>query len=58
MEVQKSPGFLDEDVLYKALGFSVLDILKPHNIIFEGWRDKRIFQLVIENTSDELNTKI
>ena len=57
MEVQNSK-FLDEDVLYKALGFSVLDILKSQNIIFEGWRDKRIFQLVIEkNTSDELKQK-
>ena len=47
---------VDEEVLYKSLGFSLLDILKPKNIIFEGWRDKRIFELVIENMDGEIKS--
>lgn len=34
----------DEEVIYKALGFSLYELLKPKNIIFEGWRDKKIFE--------------
>ncbi|MDH5387628.1 MAG: ATP-binding protein [Gammaproteobacteria bacterium] len=33
----------DEEVIYKALGYSLYEILRPLNIIFEGWRDKSIF---------------
>ena len=33
----------DEEVIYNALGYSIFDGLKELNIIFEGWRDKRLF---------------
>ena len=39
---------LDEEVLYRAIGYSILETLKRHNIIFEGWTDKRIFQIAVE----------
>lgn len=39
----------DEEVIYKALGFSLYELLKPFNIIFEGWRDKRIFELYMNS---------
>jgi len=35
---------VDEEVLYNALGFSVFEMLKPKNIVFEGWRDKALFR--------------
>ena len=54
-ETEKS-RILDEEVLYKSLGFSFLDILKLKNIIFEGWRDKRIFELVIEKMDGEIKS--
>ena len=54
-ETEKS-RILDEEVLYKSLGFSFLDILKLKNIIFEGWRDKRIFELVIEKISGQIKS--
>jgi len=41
----------DEEVLYNALGYSVFAVLKEKNIIFEGWNDKRLFQIAIENAS-------
>jgi len=33
----------DEEVLYSAMGYSVFETLKPKNVIFEGWRDKYVF---------------
>jgi len=36
----------DEEVVYKALGYSLFELLKPKNIIFEGWRDKKCFELL------------
>jgi len=47
----------DEEVLYNALGHSIFAILKEKNIIFEGWNDKQLFQIYIENASAELKKK-
>ena len=35
----------DEEVLYSAMGFSIFEALKAQNVIFEGWRDKRLFDV-------------
>jgi hypothetical protein len=43
VEVARDSNVADEEVLYNALGFSLFEILKQKNIIFEGWRDKRLF---------------
>jgi len=40
-------NFVDEEVLYNALNFSVFDILQKDNLIFEGWRDKQLFQIAM-----------
>jgi energy-coupling factor transporter ATP-binding protein EcfA2 len=42
-------NLVEEEILYRALGFSVYDIFKEKNIIFEGWRDKKLFNIAIEN---------
>lgn len=34
-------NFVDEEVIFNALGFSVFETLKNSNIIFEGWKDKK-----------------
>lgn len=47
----------DEEVLYNALGHSVFAILKDKNLIFEGWNDKRLFCVALENTSADLKRK-
>jgi AAA15 family ATPase/GTPase len=44
-----SSNITDEEVIFKALGYSLFDLLKPKNIIFEGWRDKKYFQLFISS---------
>jgi len=41
-------NYFSEEVLYKALGASVYEILKEKNILFEGWRDKKLFETAIE----------
>ncbi|KKR00850.1 MAG: hypothetical protein UT26_C0038G0005 [Microgenomates group bacterium GW2011_GWC1_39_12] len=41
-------NIVDEEVLYNALNFSVFDILQKDNLIFEGWRDKQLFQTAIK----------
>ena len=49
IERVESSNIMDEEVVYKALGFSVFELLKPKNIIFEGWRDKRTFEMFIKS---------
>ena len=39
----------DEEVVYKALGYSLYELLKPKNIIFEGWRDKKCFEKILKS---------
>ena len=44
----KNSNIKDEEVLYNALGFSIFEILEEKNIIFEGWRDKCLFQTYMQ----------
>ena len=53
VDIAKESNLKDEEVLYNALGFSVFSFLNKKNIIFEGWRDKQLFQKYIENASLE-----
>jgi predicted ATPase len=46
-EVDES-NIVDEEVVYNALGHSIFEHLKPRNVIFEGWRDKRLFQVAVK----------
>lgn len=36
----------DEDVLYNAIGFSLFEVVQKENLIFEGWHDKKLFEVV------------
>ncbi len=47
----------EEELLYNALGFSTFDFLKEKNIIFEGWRDKFLFQKYLEQQTEEIKEK-
>lgn len=57
IEQAQTSNIADEEVLYNALGHSVFAILKEKNIIFEGWNDKRLFQIALENASAEIKKK-
>ncbi len=39
----------DEEVIYRALGYSIFSNLKERNLIFEGWRDKKLFETALMN---------
>ena len=41
----------DDQVLFAALGYSLFEVLKEKNIIFEGWKDKEIFRVLADATS-------
>jgi hypothetical protein len=41
-------NFVDEEVLFNALNYSVFEVLKKDNLLFEGWRDKKLFQTAME----------
>ena len=46
-----------EEVLYNALGCSVLEIIKEKVLIFEGWRDEKLFQIALEDADASLKRK-
>jgi len=48
-------SYRDEEVIYKALGASVYEILNEKNILFEGWKDKRLFETAIERNKNIQN---
>jgi|SRR6266850_2198186 len=51
-EVSES-NIQDEEVIYKSLGYSIFSNLKEKNLIFEGWRDKKLFETAISRVSME-----
>ena len=42
-------NYTDDEVLFNALGYSIFEALMSCNIVFEGWSDKRVFELSIAN---------
>lgn len=57
IEPAKESNIADEEVIYNALGHSVFSILKENNIIFEGWNDKQLFKIAIENAAPGIKNK-
>ena len=57
IESAKESNIADEEVLYNALGHSVFSILKEKNLIFEGWNDKQLFRIYIEDAAADLKKK-
>lgn len=49
VKVADISNIADEEVLYNALGYSIFEVLKNKNIIFEGWKDKRCFRIAVDN---------
>jgi predicted ATPase len=47
-----STDIMDVEILYNALGYSAFEILQRDNIIFEGWRDKKLFTLGLKYLDD------
>lgn len=45
VETVTESNLQDEEVIFKSLGYSIFSNLKEKNIIFEGWRDKKLFEV-------------
>ena len=46
IEQLENANYSDEEVINTALGYSVFEAIKSKNILFEGWTDKFVFDLV------------
>jgi predicted ATP-dependent endonuclease of OLD family len=51
-------NFSDEEVIYNALGYSMFDGLSAKNILFEGWKDKRLYQVALAGKPPEQHSSI
>ena len=49
----KESNIFDEEVLYNAMGYSTFETLKQKNILFEGWRDKKLFQMALSRVPNK-----
>lgn len=47
IEKVDSSNYTDEEVIFNALGYSIFETLREFNIIFEGWTDKKLFEVAI-----------
>ncbi len=54
IEIAEVANIIDEEVLYNALDFSMYSVLKESNIIFEGWRDKKLFVEALNKAPTEI----
>lgn len=54
IEEAKDSNLADEEVIFNALGCSVFEILSEKNIIFEGWKDKKLFLTAIDKASADI----
>jgi len=43
----------DEEVIFNALGHSIFESLKKKNLIFEGWKDKHLFEVALKSPLSE-----
>ncbi|WNY27140.1 ATP-dependent nuclease [Methanolapillus ohkumae] len=52
-QVDKS-NITEDEVIFRALGYSVFETLKMNNLIFEGWWDKRVFDIVLSSKDSRI----
>ena len=54
--VHQSPDaeYCDDSVLLNAIGVNIFDCLKPKNLIFEGWLDKKLFDTYLTSLNSNL----
>jgi energy-coupling factor transporter ATP-binding protein EcfA2 len=50
--VAEAGAIFDEEVILNGLGTSLFESLKSVNIIFEGWRDKKLFEVYMTENND------
>lgn len=58
IEKVDSSNFTDEEVIFNALGYSIFETLRKFNIIFEGWTDKKLFEVAISRLPSQYSKEI
>ena len=58
IEKVDSSNFTDEEVIFNALGYSIFEMLRKFNIIFEGWTDKKLFEVAISRLPSQYSKEI
>lgn len=58
IEVAKDSNLAEEEVIFNALGYSVFETLNEKNVIFEGWKDKKLFLTAIEKAPATIKTSL
>ena len=53
IEISNDDNIVDEEVLYRALGYSIYDDLKKYNLLFEGWKDKTLFKTALKKIPND-----
>lgn len=48
-----SSNVVDEEVIYNALGYSIFESLNKKNILFEGWKDKKLCEEALKKLPKE-----
>lgn len=47
IQIPDEHSISEEEVLHRAMGFSIYETFNKVNILFEGWRDKQLFKVAI-----------
>ncbi|WNY23175.1 DNA replication and repair protein RecF [Methanimicrococcus hongohii] len=55
--VEKS-NITDDEVIYRALGYSTFETLKENNLIFEGWSDQEVLKMVLSSNDSRIPDQI
>ena len=53
-----SSNYTDEEVIFNALGFSIFETLRQFNIIFEGWTDKKLYEVAISKIPSQYSAEV
>lgn len=47
IELANEHNYMDVATLYRALGMNVYSVINEKNIVFEGWTDQLVFELIV-----------
>ena len=51
IDYAKDSNIAEEEVIFNALGYSVFETINEKNVIFEGWKDKKLYLTALEGSS-------
>lgn len=58
IESAKDSNIAEEEVIFNALGYSVFETINEKNIIFEGWKDKKLYLTALEGSSTAIKNSL